>query len=130
MNPKRLLVVDDELKILELVRTRLETLGYHVITASDGHEALAKAHTERPDLVILDVMLPKLNGYEICTLLKQDARYRHLRIILCTAKAEDQDERLGMACGADAYVRKPCVVSVLVEQVQALLAPVCGSTPS
>ena len=118
----RILLVDDEPSILKVVSKRLEVEGYQVLMAAEGQEALTKAQTESPDLIILDLMLPKLNGYEVCTMLKQDTRYQRIPIMLFTAKAQDKDEQLGMECGADAYVRKPFRAQELLETIRRLLA--------
>ena len=117
----RILLVDDEPSIVKMVGKRLEVEGFDVLIATDGQDGLTKAQTERPDLIILDLMLPKLNGYEVCTMLKQDARYHQIPIVLFTAKAQDKDEKLGMQCGADAYVRKPFRAQELLEHIRALL---------
>jgi DNA-binding response OmpR family regulator len=121
MTAPRILLVDDEPSIIKVVGKRLEVEGYQVLIAVEGQEALTKAQTEHPDLIILDLMLPNLNGYEVCTMLKQDTRYQHIPIMLFTAKAQDQDERLGMECGADAYVRKPFKAQELLERIRRLL---------
>ena len=97
----RILLVDDEPSIVKMVGKRLEVEGFDVLVAMDGQDGLAKAQAEHPDLIILDLMLPKLNGYEVCTMLKQDARYQKMPIILFTAKAQEKDEKLGMECGAE-----------------------------
>ena len=117
----RILLVDDEKDLLELVKVRLEANGFDVMTARDGLEALEKARGEKPDLVILDVMLPKLNGYEVCTLLKQDPRYQNIPIVLFTAKTQEEDEKTGVGCGANAYVRKPFQPQELLEKIRSLL---------
>ena len=122
----RILLVDDEPSIVKMVGKRLEIEGFDVLVAVDGQEGLAKAQQDGPDLIILDLMLPKLNGYEVCTMLKQDTRYQQIPIVLFTAKAQDKDEKLGMECGANAYVRKPFRAQELLEKIRALLAP---STP-
>ncbi len=116
-----ILLVDDEPDIVKLVGKRLEVSGYHVLVATNGQEALAKARTEHPDLMILDLMLPKLNGYEVCTLLKQDTRYQKIPIVMFTARAQETDERMGFACGADAYIRKPFRAQELLDQIHALI---------
>ena len=118
----RILLVDDEPSIVKMVGKRLEVEGFDVVIAMDGQEGLAKAQAEHPDLIILDLMLPKLNGYEVCTMLKQDTRYQKIPIVLFTAKAQDKDEKLGMECGANAYVRKPFRAQELLEKIRALLA--------
>ena len=118
----RVLIVDDEPSILKMVGKRLEVEGFEVQVAMDGQEGLAKAQAEPPDLIILDLMLPKLNGYEVCTRLKQDVQYRKIPIMLFTAKAQPKDEQLGLECGADAYLRKPFQAKELVDKLRSLLA--------
>ena len=118
----RILLVDDEPSIVKMVGKRLEVEGYQVTVAMDGQDGLKKAQTEAPDLVILDLMLPKLNGYEVCTMLKQDARYQKMPVLMFSAKAQEKDEKLGRECGADAYVRKPFKAQELLDQVKTLLA--------
>ena len=117
----RILLVDDEPSIVKMVGKRLEVEGFEVLIAIDGQEGLDKARTERPDLIVLDLMLPKLNGYEVCTMLKQDTRYQGIPVVLFTAKAQEKDEKLGMECGANAYVRKPFRAQELLEKIRALL---------
>jgi DNA-binding response OmpR family regulator len=117
----KVLLVDDEPSIVKMVGKRLEVEGFEVLLAMDGQEGLKKAQTEQPELIILDVMLPKLNGYEVCTMLKQDTRYQKIPIILFTAKAQEKDEKLGLECGANAYIRKPFKAPELVEKIRTLL---------
>jgi two-component system alkaline phosphatase synthesis response regulator PhoP len=119
---QRILLVDDEPSIVKMVGKRLEVEGFEVLVAMDGQEALTKARGEAPDLIVLDLMLPKLNGYEVCTMLKQDTRFQHIPIVLFTAKAQEKDEQLGMECGANAYVRKPFRAQELLEKIRALIA--------
>lgn len=118
---RRILVIEDEPDLVQMVKVRLESNGYEVLVAHDGQEGLRIARTERPDLLILDLMLPKVNGYEVCTMLKQDTRYQKIPIIMFTAKAQEKDEKLGLECGADAYVRKPFDAKELLGQIRALL---------
>ena len=118
---QRILLVDDEPSIVKMVGKRLEVEGFDVAIAMDGQEGLSRAQADRPDLIVLDLMLPKLNGYEVCTMLKQDARYQRIPIILFTAKAQEKDEKLGMECGADAYVRKPFRAQELLDKIRTLL---------
>ena len=117
----RILLVDDEPSIVKMVGKRLEVEGFEVLIAIDGQEGLDKARAERPDLIVLDLMLPKLNGYEVCTMLKQDTRYQGIPVVLFTAKAQEKDEKLGMECGANAYVKKPFRAQELLEKIRALL---------
>lgn len=122
MDKKKILLVDDEEDVLRTVGFRLQASGYDVVTASDGKEGLEKAHSEKPDLVILDLMLPKMDGYKVCAFLKKDTRYRNIPIIMFTAKAGDIDKKLGLEVGADAYIMKPFEPPELVEAVAKLLA--------
>ena len=122
----RILVVDDEPLIVKLLAKHLEEDGFTVLTAMDGYEALTKARAESPDLILLDIILPKLNGYEVCTMLKQDTRHQKTPIVMLTAKAQEKDERLGKDCGADVYLRKPLRIQPLLEQIRTLL----GATPN
>jgi two-component system alkaline phosphatase synthesis response regulator PhoP len=118
---RRILLVDDEPSIVKMVGKRLEVEGFEVVVAIDGQEALTKAQGEHPDLIILDLMLPKLNGYEVCTMLKQDTRYQQIPIVMFTAKAHEKDEKLGMECGANAFVRKPFRAQELLEHIRRLI---------
>ena len=118
----RVLLVDDEPSIVKMVGKRLEIEGFEVLVAMDGQEALTKAQGERPDLIILDLMLPKLNGYEVCTMLKQDTRYQKIPIIIFTAKTQEKDEKMALECGANAYMRKPFRAQELTEKIRSLIA--------
>ena len=124
---QRILLVDDEPSIVKMVGKRLEVEGFEVVIAMDGEEGLNKARTEHPDLIVLDLMLPKLNGYEICTLLKQDPRYQKIPVVLFTAKAQEKDEKIGMECGANAYVRKPFRAQELLDTIRSLIAAPGGN---
>lgn len=125
----RILIIDDEPTIIKMVSKRLEVEGFDVLIAMDGQEGLTKAQTESPDLIVLDLMLPKLNGYEVCTLLKQDARFQKIPVMLFTAKAQMKDEQLGKECGANAYMRKPFQAKELVDTIRTLLASGSVQTP-
>ncbi len=118
----RILLVDDEPSIVKMVGKRLEVEGFEVIVAMDGQDALAKARTENPQLIVLDLMLPKLNGYEVCTMLKQDTRYQKIPIIIFTAKTQEKDEKMALECGANAYMRKPFRAQELTEKIRSLIA--------
>ncbi|MGD0247596.1 MAG: response regulator transcription factor [Candidatus Limnocylindrales bacterium] len=115
---KTILVVDDESNIVELVRLYLETDGYTVVTASDGEMALAMYERHDPDLVVLDVMLPKLSGFEVCRELR---RRGDVPILMLTARSEDVDAIVGLELGADDYVTKPFNPRALVARVKAIL---------
>lgn len=113
------LIVDDEPNIVELTRLYLSKEGYKVITAYDGQEALRRARTEKPDLVVLDLMLPELDGFEVCRRLRQDSD--DLAIIMLTARDDDIDKIVGLELGADDYMTKPFNPRELVARVRAVL---------
>ena len=122
MSQKKILVVDDEIAMTKVVEIRLRAAGYDVVLAHDGQEGLEKAKTENPDLMILDLMLPKMDGFKVCGLLKSDARYKKIPIIIYTARVQDSDQQLGKEVGADAYITKPFDPQVLLGKVKELLA--------
>ena len=121
MKPKKILVVDDEVDLVETVRFPLEMEGYHVLVSYNGEDALNQARKENPDLILLDLMLPKLDGYKVCRLLKFDERYKHIPIFMLTAKTQEKDKVLGLETGADEYITKPFEMDVLMEKVKAYL---------
>ena len=121
MDKKKILLVDDEQDMVYAVSLRLEAAGFEVIAAYDGQEALNKARSEKPDLIILDVMLPKFDGYKVCRMLKFDEKYKDIPIILFTARAQKQDQKTGMEVGADAYIIKPFEPRALLEKVKELI---------
>ena len=102
-----ILVVDDEPDIVEIIQYNLEKSGFDVIMAADGPSALEKARDETPDLIVLDLMLPGLEGTDVCRILKQDERTRSIPILMLTAKSEEIDRIIGLELGADDYVVKP-----------------------
>ena len=118
---KRILVVDDEPDILRVVSARLKSSGFEVIVACDGEEWFDKARKESPDLIILDLMLPKIDGYSVCGLLKRDSRYAGIPVILFTARAQDEDMKMGKEAGADAYITKPFEPQLLLGKIKELL---------
>ncbi|MCB0834371.1 MAG: response regulator [Bacteroidetes bacterium] len=117
MNPARILIVDDYQNLVELMALRLRAEGYEVITAFDGMQGLQLARTQHPDLVILDVLLPKMDGFKVCRLLKFDERFRKTPIIMLTSRARDIDRQMGMDMGADAYFLKPYDPSILLREI-------------
>lgn len=104
---KKILAVDDEKHIVRLVQVNLERHGYTVITAYDGKDALEKVHSEHPDLIVLDVMMPYMDGFEVLQNLKKDQNTRDIPVIMLTAKAQDADVFKGWQSGADCYLTKP-----------------------
>jgi len=117
----KILLVEDEKVLIETVTLRLQANGYEVISASDGFEGLEKAKKEKPDLIILDLMLPKMDGYKVCGLLKADTRYNKIPIIMFTARAQESDKKMGKEVGADAYITKPFEPQALLEKIHQLL---------
>ena len=117
----KLLVIDDEIQLIEMVKMRLEANGHEVITANDGQEGLEKAKSENPELIMCDVMMPKMDGYKVCGLLKNDARYSKIPFILFTARAQKEDTDLGDEVGADAYITKTFEPPVLLAKINELL---------
>ena len=118
---KKILVVDDEPHIVELVQSRLEKNGYRVIAAYDGQEALDKTYQEDPDLIILDIMLPKVDGYQIVKTLRADEKYKTVPIVMLTGRTLAQDIKMGMDLGAVSYVQKPFKPDVLLGIIQGLI---------
>ena len=121
MADKKILVVDDEPELVKALDVRLKQEGFDVLTALDGEEGLNKARQEKPDLIILDVMLPKLDGYKVSRLLKFDKDYKHIPVIMLTAKIEEEDKALGEETGADEYVTKPFEWEELLKKVKEYL---------
>lgn len=105
--PKKILAVDDERHIVRLVQVNLERAGYQVVTAFDGKDALEKVEAERPDLVVLDVMMPYMDGFEVLQNLRKNPNTRDLPVIMLTAKAQDADVFRGWQSGVDCYLTKP-----------------------
>jgi two-component system alkaline phosphatase synthesis response regulator PhoP len=122
MSAKKILVVDDEIDLVETLRFPLELEGYNVLVSHDGEDALNQARKEKPDLILLDLMLPKLDGYKVCRLLKFDERYKHIPVLMLTAKTQEKDKILGMETGADEYITKPFEMDYLIEKIKAYLS--------
>lgn len=118
---KRILVVDDELDAIELIAFNLKAAGFEVLKASSGLEALRQIKTRLPDLIVLDLMLPEVNGLEICKILRRDGATAGIPVIMVTAKASEIDRVLGLEFGADDYVTKPFSPRELVLRVKNLL---------
>jgi two-component system alkaline phosphatase synthesis response regulator PhoP len=121
MSKGKILVVDDENYILHILDFSLGAEGYEVITAEDGEAAVRKAKEQRPDLIVLDVMMPKMDGFEACRMIKRDPDLSTTPVILLSAKARDIDQKQGYEAGADDYITKPFSPGRLVDRVQGLL---------
>ncbi len=118
---KKILIVDDEPDIIEILQFVLEAQGYECITATDGEEGLNLAREANPDLIILDVMMPKINGFKISRLLKYDNKYKDIPILMITARSQEEDKQIGEETGADEYITKPFNVDFVVEKVKSYL---------
>ena len=118
---KNILIVDDEQDIVESLKFVLEAAGYNCYTAFDGEEGLRLAKEIIPDLIILDVMMPKINGYKISRLLKYDNKYKDIPILMITARSQEEDKIIGEETGADEYITKPFNVDYVVEKVKSYL---------
>lgn len=121
VSKSKILVVDDEAHIVELIRFNLEKDGYRVVAAQDGREALKLAREERPDLIVLDVMLPGVDGFEVCRMIQRDNETGEIPIIMLTARSEEIDKILGLEIGADDYMTKPFSPRELLARVKARL---------
>ena len=118
---KRILIVEDQAIIIDMLRMRLEANNYEVITASDGQEGFEKAHKENPNLIILDVMLPKMHGYKVCQLLKTDPKYKTIPVIISSGRTPQEIRKIGQEVGADAYVSKPFEAQTLLAKIKELV---------
>lgn len=121
MDKNRILIVDDEPELVKAIQIRLEQAGYETLVAYDGQEGLEKAKKEKPDLIILDLMIPKVDGYKVCRMLKFDEKYKKIPIIMLTARAQESDAKLGLETGADAFITKPFQYEVVLAKIKELL---------
>jgi two-component system alkaline phosphatase synthesis response regulator PhoP len=119
--PKKILIVDDEPDVSSLLTLMLKAQGYNVVTAGDGQEALEKARSETPDLILLDVMLPRMDGYKVARILKFDENYSQIPIIMLTAKIQERDKQTGLEMGADEYMTKPFDTTALLAKIKNIL---------
>jgi len=114
----KVLIVEDDLSTVELLKVTLELEGYDVAIAYDGIEALRKVEHEKPDLIVLDIMLPGVDGFEVCQLLKHNLKFMNIPIIMVTAKVRKEDRATGFEKGADDYITKPFEPAQLVERIK------------
>ncbi len=121
MAQPKVLVVDDEKNIVETITYNLEKAGFRTLTAHDGKRAVELAQREVPDLITLDVMLPELDGWEVCRLLRQDSRTKRIPIIMLTVKGDETDKVVGLELGADDYLTKPFSPKELIARAKAIL---------
>jgi two-component system, OmpR family, phosphate regulon response regulator PhoB len=120
MAKTKVLVIEDDRALAEVLSYNLKAAGYEVLVATDGQDGLLQAQIKSPDIVILDLMLPVVDGLDVCRRLRADASTKELLIVMLTAKAEESDELIGFSLGADDYVTKPFSVKVLLERIKAL----------
>ena len=117
----RILVVDDEPDLVRVLEFGLKASGYTVEIASDGQEGLKKAREIKPDVILLDLMLPKLDGYKVCRLLKFDDRFKHIPIIILSARTQEGDQALALEMGANRFVTKPYDFAEILGYIETLL---------
>jgi CheY-like chemotaxis protein len=118
---KTILVVDDDREVIVVIKNRLEASHYAVITAADGKEALDTVKQHNPDLIIMDIMMPKMSGIKVCALIKADHRYKHIPVIMLTSSANESDRETSKEVGADAYCTKPVDIVDIKIKVAAFL---------
>ena len=126
---RKILAVDDEKHIVRLVQVNLERQGYEVVTANDGKEALQKVEEENPDLVVLDVMMPYMDGFEVLQNLRRNPATREIPVIMLTAKAQDADVFKGWQSGVDCYLTKPFNPMELISFVKRIFSSLDGTGP-
>lgn len=118
---KKIMVVDDDLDTVEILKLKLEGAGFAVITARDGQECFNKCQETEPDLLIVDVMMPKLSGFKVAKMLKNDKRFENMPIIILTARAQETDRQMSAAVEASAYITKPFDPDEVLKTVRKLL---------
>ena len=120
-NNKHILLVEDDLYSSETLKFALEAKGHKVALATNGRDALNMVNNEIPQLIILDIMMPKMDGYHFCRLLKFDARFQHIPVIIVSSKIQEADKKLGLACGGNEYITKPYDLNMLINTVEKYL---------
>lgn len=121
MANKTILIIDDEEDMIYAITLQFQAAGFKVISAADGQEGLEKVRKEKPDLIVLDLMLPKMDGYKVSRMLKFDERYKNIPIVMLTSRNQESDKQLGFEVGVDAYITKPFDPRSLVETIEKLL---------
>ncbi len=118
---RQILLVEDDFYAAETLKFALEAKGHKVALATNGRDALTMVNNVLPQLIILDIMMPKMDGYHFCRLLKFDARFKHIPVIIVSSKIQDADRELGLACGGDEYIAKPYDLDMLINTVEKYL---------
>lgn len=121
MAKQTILIIEDERSLLDVLKYNLAKEGYEIITATDGQEGLRRAQMSLPDLIVLDLMLPVMDGYQVCQQLRNDPRMQGIAVLMLTARSEEVDEIVGFSVGADDYVTKPFKIKPLIHRIKALL---------
>ncbi len=121
MSKQTILIIEDERALVEVLTYNLRKEGFEVVSATDGQDGLRRAQTTLPDLIVLDLMLPVIEGLEVCRVLKSGARTRDIPLLMLTARSEEVDEIVGFQMGADDYVTKPFKIKPLIQRIKALL---------
>lgn len=121
MIQKTILIIEDEEDMVYAIALQLKTAGFKVISAADGQEGLEKVRKEKPDLIILDLMLSKIDGYKVSRMIKFDERYKDIPIVMLTSRSQESDKELGFEVGANAYITKPFDPKLLAETIEKLL---------
>ena len=123
MDKKKILIIDDEPDFVRVVQLRLETAGYEVLVAFDGTQGVSSAHKEKPDLIILDIMMPAMHGHRVCEALKKSSKTWTIPTVYLTAKGSKADEELAYKLGAEHFLTKPYDPQVLLETIKKALEP-------
>ncbi len=118
---KKIFIADDESGFVSTLKSRLEFEGFEVTTAPDGKSTLERIPDEAPDLILLDIMMPEMNGYQVCRELKEDPDTSSIPVLMLTAKSQESDKFWGMEAGADSYITKPFEMDELIKEVKVLL---------
>jgi DNA-binding response OmpR family regulator len=122
LSKKKVMIVDDEAHIVELVKVVLEDTSYEILEAYDGESALEKIISDKPDLILLDIMLPRMDGYEVCMKLKADENTKSIPVVMLTAKGQEVDKIKGYQSGADSYMTKPFSPLRLLTEIEEKLS--------
>lgn len=118
---KKILIIDDNPAVRSMLETLLKENQYKTVSAQDGLDGLYKARQEKPDLILLDVMLPGMDGFKVCRMIKFDQQLKHIPVVILTSRMTDEDRETGFQCGADAYVVKATRVNVILDEIRKLL---------
>ncbi|MBU0572863.1 MAG: response regulator [Candidatus Margulisiibacteriota bacterium] len=121
MNKKKILLADDEPEVLDMLKIRLQPLGFDLLCAANGQEALDIAKKELPDIAVLDIMMPKMDGYDVCRNMKADKKTSHIPVIFLTVLGDPEEKEAGLEAGAEAFIQKPYEPSVFIEEIKKLL---------